>query len=276
MTFRSPSSRVVSRAEAVPVGQRLRARPGRRVEVAADAVVRSQQGRGEGARVGPYRVPARRIGNSSRAGRQPADLPVGRRGGGPQPGEARRRAAGVPAVLAGRAAAARQGEHRDERGRRRQTARCCRRHRSGHRCCRHPDRRRCAAGSRGDAGGGGACLRDGGWPIATPRDRRWRPPARRRRSATSVRRRLPASRRRVRKHRSVPFLEKSGVLFRTTTPDDPSRACRASQSVQETRRRSSRRSRPPTGPARRTRPDHAGEHVAQRPLCSTPNSAIVE
>ena len=44
---------VVGRAEAAPVGQRLRAGPGRRVEVAADVVMRSQQRRGKGARVRP-------------------------------------------------------------------------------------------------------------------------------------------------------------------------------------------------------------------------------
>ena len=91
--------RVVSRAETVPVGQRLRARPGRRVEVAADAVVRSQQGRGEGARVGPYRVPARRIANSqpcrTAAGRS-SSRPAPRRAAARRSAQARRRRARRP------------------------------------------------------------------------------------------------------------------------------------------------------------------------------------
>ena len=78
---------VVGRAKAAPVDEYLGAGLGRCVEVAADAVVRFQQHRGKGARVGPYRPPSRRVGQLRLSRREPGDRPVGRRGGGLQPGE---------------------------------------------------------------------------------------------------------------------------------------------------------------------------------------------
>ena len=136
-----------------PVSRR---RTGRRVEVAADAVVWSQQ-RGENV-PGSVRIaqPSRATSQWGVSRWEPRRCSrLSGRGSRLQPGEWSGTVGGpVIGMKACRPAAAREGEGCGERDRcQQQTARCCRRHRWGRRCCRHLDRRRCAGGSRGGGGG---------------------------------------------------------------------------------------------------------------------------